>query len=99
MSRKAPLKIYPDDEYLIIDALRYSRGRGTGVVEDTCRWIGTHWHQLSANTRSVIARDVQLEIELRRDDTTELGAMLRQQMPHWEALLDTIEGDTPCSKP
>ena len=87
------------DEFLVVNALRYARTRGPGVLDYTCFWIVEHWHQLSGNTRSVIARDVALEVELRSEEPPEETAHRRRDTPHWEALLDTIEGDTPCSKP
>ena len=79
------------DEFLLVNALRYARTRGPGILDYTCFWITQNWHQLSGNTRAVIARDVQLEVELRADEPPEERARQRINTPHWEALLDTIE--------
>lgn len=81
----------PSDGFLIVDALRYATGRGPGILDYTCWWIVEHWHQLSGNTRSVIARDVALEVELRRDEPPEVTAKHRVETPHWEKLLDLTE--------
>lgn len=91
MSWEHPIPLYPVDEFLVISAVRYARGRATYVVEETCEWVINHWGQLSDNTRAVIARDVQLEVQLRREQGDELAAIARIDNPFWEALLDTVE--------
>lgn len=91
MSFKNPIPLYPVDEFLVISAVRYARGRATYVVEETCEWVIDHWEQLSENTRRVIARDVRLEVELRRAEGEEQSALTRIDNPAWERLLDTVE--------
>lgn len=91
MSLKNPIPLYPVDEFLVIGAVRYARGRATYVVEETCEWVIEHWTELSENTRAVIARDVRLEVELRRAEGAEQSALARIDNPFWEALLDTVE--------
>lgn len=91
MSWEKPIPLYPVDEFLVIGAVRYARGRATYVVEETCEWVIDHWEQLSENTRAVIARDVQLEVQLRREQGAEQSALTRIDNPYWEALLDTVE--------
>lgn len=91
MSGTSGVILAPEGEFLVVNALRYARTRGPGVLDYTCFWIVGHWHQLSGNTRSVIARDVALEVELRREEPVEISARRRIDTPHWEALLDTIE--------
>lgn len=91
MSLKKPIPLYPVDEFLVIGAVRYARGRATYVVEETCEWVTEHWGELSENTRAVIARDVQLEVQLRREQGDELAYVARIDNPFWEALLDTVE--------
>lgn len=80
MSWEDPIILLPDQEFLVISAVRYARGRATYIVEMTCEWVIHHWEQLSENTREVIARDVAMEVQLRRKDN-----------PYWEALLDKVE--------
>jgi len=91
MSWEHPIPLTPVDEFLVIGAVRYARGRATYVVEETCEWVIDHWGQLSENTRAVIARDVQLEVQLRREQGDELATIARIDNPFWEALLDTVE--------
>ena len=88
MSWDSPVQITPVEEFLIIGAVRYARGRATYVVEETCRWVIDHWEDLSENTRAVIARDVALEVELRRNEGAKQSELARIDNPFWEALLD-----------
>lgn len=88
MSFENPIQITPVEEFLIIGAVRYARGRATYVVEETCEWVIAHWGQLSENTRFVIARDVALEVELRRNEGERQSELARIDNPYWEALLD-----------
>ena len=91
MSWQNPIQLTPVDEFLVIGAVRYARGRATYVVEETCEWVINHWGQLSENTRAVIARDVRLEVELRRAEGEEQSALARIDNPAWERLLDVVE--------
>ena len=91
MSYKNPIIITPPDEFLVIGAVRYARGRATYIVEETCEWVIDHWGQLSDNTKAVIARDVRLEVELRRQEGAEQSALARIDNPAWEKLLDKVE--------
>lgn len=95
MSWEKPIPMYPVDEFLVISAVRYARGRATYVVEETCEWVIEHWGELSENTRAVIARDVRLEVELRRAEGAEQSALARIDNPYWEALLDIVEKEVP----
>lgn len=88
MSWDSPIQITPSEEFLIIGAVRYARGRATYVVEETCRWVIAHWEDLSENTRFVIARDVALEVEMRRNEGAKQSELARIDNPFWEALLD-----------
>ena len=91
MSSVEGVVLAPEGEFLVVNALRYARTRGPGILDYTCFWIVEHWHKLSGNTRSVIARDVALEVELRAEEQPEETARRRVDTPHWEALLDMIE--------
>lgn len=91
MSWEHPIPLYPVDELLVIGAVRYARGRATYVVEETCEWVIEHWAELSENTRAVITRDVQLEVQLRREQGDELATIARIDNPAWERLLDVVE--------
>lgn len=91
MSFEKPIPMTPNDEFLVISAVRYARGRATYIVQETCEWVIDHWAELSENTRAVIARDVALEVELRRKQGEKQSALARIDNPFWEALLDTVE--------
>lgn len=91
MGYKNPILITPPEEFLVVSAVRYARGRATYIVEMTCEWVIDHWDLLSDNTRAVIARDVRLEVELRRDEGAEQSALARIDNPYWEKLLDKVE--------
>ena len=91
MSTTEGVTLGPRDEFLVVDALRYACGRGPGILDYTCRWIVEHWGELSANGRSVIARDVQLEVEIRCEEPPEVTARHRHETPNWEKLLDLAE--------
>lgn len=95
MSWEKPIPLYPVDEFLVISAVRYARGRATYIVEETCEWVINHWGQLSDNTRAVIARDVRMEVQLRREEGTKQSALARIDNPAWEKLLDTVEKEVP----
>ena len=94
MSWENPIPLTPADEFLVIGAVRYARGRATYVVEMTCEWVIAHWEQLSDNTRAVIARDVRLEVELRRAEGEHQSTLARIDNPFWEALLDKVEQES-----
>ena len=42
MSWDKPIILTPVDEFLVIGAVRYARGRATYVVEETCEWVIEH---------------------------------------------------------
>lgn len=91
MSWEKPIQLTPDMEFLVVGAVRYAQGSATYIVERTCRWVIAHWEQLSENTRAVIARDVALEVRLRREQGAEQSILTRIDNPAWEALLDKAE--------
>lgn len=91
MSWEKPIQLTPDMEFLVIGAVRYARGSATYVVERTCRWVIAHWEELSDNTRAVIARDVAMEVQLRREEGEQQSVLARIDNPYWEALLDKTE--------
>ena len=91
MSWENPIRLTPDMEFLVISAVRYARGRATYIVEMTCQWVVEHWDELSEGTRGVIARDVRLEVELRREEGEKQSTLTRIDNPYWEELLDTVE--------
>lgn len=91
MTWENPIPLTPAGEFLVIGAVRYARGRATYIAQETCEWVIDHWKELSEGTREVIARDVRLEVELRRAEGEKQSALTRIDNPYWEALLDTVE--------
>lgn len=90
------IALAPSDGFLIVNALRYAYTRSQITLDDTCWWVVSHWHELSARTRKVIANDVRLDVELRRDEPPEEAARHRTEAPHWEKLLDLAEKEKLC---
>ena len=83
------ISLGPRDEFLVIGAVRYARGRATYVVKETVDWVIQHWHQLSDNTRYVIARDVAEECGYR--DNTPRSVLSEIDDPDWQRLLNHIK--------
>ena len=73
--------------------MRYARGRATYIVEDVCRFVSANWHLLSDNTKQVVARDVQQEVELRQALGDEQPTISRIDNRYWEDLYEQIRKD------
>ncbi|WP_273384489.1 preprotein translocase subunit SecG [Actinobacillus porcinus] len=53
---------------LAIQSLRYCMGRMTYAVSDCADFIRQHWQDFSQNTKNVIIRDLDIELESHEDD-------------------------------
>lgn len=82
-------RITPRDEFLVIGAVRYARGRATYVVKETVDWVIRHWDELSENTRYVIARDVREECEYR--EATHRSVLSEIDDTDWNRLWNHIK--------
>lgn len=82
-------RISPNDEFLVIGAVRYARGRATYVVRETVNWVIRHWDGLTENTRYVIARDVKEECDYR--EATDRSYLSQIDDPDWNRLWNHIE--------
>lgn len=82
-------RISPNDEFLVIGAVRYARGRATYVVKEIVDWVIRHWDELSDNTRYVIARDVKEECDYRQ--ATPRSVLSELDDPDWNRLLNHIK--------
>lgn len=82
-------RISPNDEFLVIGAVRYARGRATYVVKETVDWVINHWDELSDNTRFVIARDVREECDYR--DNTHRSVLSQIDDTDWNRLWNHIK--------
>lgn len=85
------ISLGPRDEFLVIGAVRYARGRATYVVKETVDWVIKHWDDLTDNTRRVIARDVREECRDRRDTYSQRTTLTRVDDPDWNRLLTHIK--------
>ena len=86
------ISLGPRDEFLVIGAVRYARGRATYVVKETVDWVIKHWDDLSDNTRHVIARDVAEECDYR--DNTPRSVLSEIDDPDWQRLHQHIKEHT-----
>lgn len=82
-------RISPNDEFLVIGAVRYARGRATYIVGMTVDWVVAHWDELSENTRHVIARDVREECDYR--ESTDRSILSEIDDPDWQRLWNHIK--------
>lgn len=85
-------RISPNDEFLVIGAVRYARGRATYVVKETVDWVINHWDGLTENTRFVIARDVREECDYR--DNTHRSVLSQIDDTDWNRLWNHIKENT-----
>ena len=85
------ISLGPRDEFLVIGAVRYARGRATYVVKETVDWVIKHWDDLTDNTRRVIARDVREECRHRQETYPQRTTLTRIDDPDWQRLLNHIK--------
>lgn len=86
--------ITPHDEFLVIGAVRYARGRATYVVRETVNWVIRHWDGLTENTRYVIARDVREECDYRDSTYSTRTTLSHIDDPDWQRLHNHIKENT-----
>lgn len=84
-------RISPNDQFLVIGAVRYARGRATYVVKETVDWVINHWDELTENTRYVIARDVKEECDYRQDTYNQRTTLTHIDDPDWQRLWNHIQ--------
>lgn len=83
------ISLGPRDEFLVIGAVRYARGRATYVVKETVDWVIKHWDEMSDNTRYVIARDAKEECDYR--EATPRSVLSEIDDPDWNRLHNHIK--------
>lgn len=86
-----PITFTPDEQHMIVSAVRHAQGRSDYVVRRTTRFVIDHWDDLSDHTRHILTRDAGLDLQMRRDETPEESAKHRRDNPDWETYLDHIE--------
>lgn len=77
-----------DDQLMALAAFRYCLGRQTYIVRSCIDWLRDVWPQLTANSRSVIERDLAEAIQQNRAGTAAID------LPAWAELLRWIRGAT-----
>jgi len=86
--------ITPHDQFLVIGAVRYARGRATYIVGMTVDWVINHWDDLTENTRYVIARDVAEECDYRQRTHNQRTILSQIDDTDWNRLWNHIKENT-----
>lgn len=86
-----PIMLTPDEQHMIVGAMRNAQGRSDYVVRRTTRFVIDHWEELSEHTRYVLTSDAGLDLHMRQEETPDQAAHYRNTAPAWEAYLDHLE--------
>lgn len=86
-----PITLTPDEQHMIVSAVRHAQGRNDYVIRRTTRFVIDHWDDLSENTRCILTRDAGLDLHMRQEETPDQAAHYRLTNPDWEAYLDHLE--------
>nr|DAI33689.1 MAG TPA: hypothetical protein [Caudoviricetes sp.] len=81
----------PQDQHIIISALRHCRERPSYFLRHTTRWVMEHWEELDERTQEQLIQDARLDLRLREEATPEEKDQLNQDQPEWENYLNFIE--------
>lgn len=83
--------LHPNDQHIIISALRHCRERQSLLLRQTTRWVIEHWDELDERTQAQIIRGTRLDIRLNAQLTPEEKDQLNREHPEWENYLNFIE--------
>lgn len=86
-----PITLTPDEQHMIVGAMRNAQGRSDYVVRRTTRFVIDHWEELSEHTRYVLTRDAGVDLHMRQEETPDQAAHYRRTNPNWETYLDHLE--------
>lgn len=86
--------LLPNDQHIIVSAMRYCRERPSYLLRHTTRWVMEHWKELDERTQAQLIRGARLDIHLNAELTQEEKAQLAQEQPEWEEYLYFIERKT-----
>lgn len=86
-----PITLTPDEQHMIVSAMRYAQGRNSYVTGRTTRFVIDHWDDLSDKTRHILTRDAGLDLQMRQDETLAQTMHHRRTAPEWETYLDHID--------
>ncbi|WP_284785802.1 hypothetical protein [Corynebacterium rhinophilum] len=83
--------LYPNDQHIIISAMRHCRERPSYLLRHTTRWVMEHWDELDERTQEQLIRGARLDLLLRAQLTQEEKAQLAREEPEWNTYLNFIE--------
>ena len=81
----------PQDQHIIISALRHCRERPSYFLRHTTRWVMEHWEELDEHTQDQLIQGTRLDLRLREEATPEEKAQVARNYPEWESYLNFIE--------
>lgn len=84
--------LHPNDQHIIISALRHCREVQSYFTAKTTEWITSNWDLLDERTQAQLASDVRVDLQARAELTPEEKGQLAREQPEWESYLDFIEG-------
>lgn len=83
--------LHPNDQHIIVSALRHCRERPSYLLRHTTEWVIEHWDELDERTQEQLIRGARLDLRLRAQLTQEEKAQLAREEPEWESYLNFIE--------
>lgn len=83
--------LHPNDQHIIVSALRHCRERPSYFLHHTTRWVMEHWDELDERTQEQLIRGARLDLRLRAQLTPEEREQLAREEPEWESYLNFIE--------
>lgn len=81
----------PNDQHIIISAMRYCRERPSYLLRHTTKWVMEHWDELDEHTQAQLIRGARLDLRLRAQLTPEEREQLAREEPEWNSYLNFIE--------
>lgn len=86
--------LHPNDQHIIISALRHCRERPSYFLRHTTRWVMEHWDELHFTAQMQLAQDVHMDLHIRKEATQEEKDQLEREQPEWEEYLYFIKRKT-----
>lgn len=83
--------LHPNDQHIIVSAMRHCRERPSYLLRHTTRWVMEHWDELDERTQDQLIQDARLDLHIREEATPEEKAQLEREQPEWEEYLHFIE--------
>lgn len=83
--------LHPNDQHIIVSALRHCREVQSYFTNKTIEWIMVHWRSLDERTQDQLIQGTRLDLRLREEATPEEKDQLNQDQPEWENYLNFIE--------